>query len=345
MNHFNLEFCPVFRPTEKEFGHPFEFIRSIHQIGSRSGIVKIIPPDGWRPSLFDSRSSRSPQLLNTPFKTRTQSLGSLDGQSRILLVYCQSLYKYHLTFHQTLFTIPDVQSRMVHMWNLRTLYYSMEEVSPDWEKISQKLGFDKKAAPDLKNCFEKWILPYETWKEATKSMSNVTTLSVPMGGMKSMKAVQPSQDQMKRLPSNSNTTIAATPKIEVKSLFSSDLSDLDEDDMELLSRAVSEEEESSSSKDNDSVFSTPDESAESSSDDDSDEDGSDSDQSESSRSSTPRRKTRNNTTKKERQEERKLRSREKQVKKQIPPPTPSKSASKLPPKEFYAQEHDVITKY
>jgi [histone H3]-trimethyl-L-lysine4 demethylase len=46
-----LQEAPTFYPTEEEFrAGPLEYIRKIAEEGSKYGIVKIIPPEGWNPT-------------------------------------------------------------------------------------------------------------------------------------------------------------------------------------------------------------------------------------------------------------------------------------------------------
>jgi hypothetical protein len=42
--------APVLYPTPEEFKDPYAYIESIAHIGHRYGIIKIVPPEGWRPS-------------------------------------------------------------------------------------------------------------------------------------------------------------------------------------------------------------------------------------------------------------------------------------------------------
>lgn len=44
-----LREAPIFRPTQDEFLDPLAYIRSLRDEGSKSGIVKIVPPDNWNP--------------------------------------------------------------------------------------------------------------------------------------------------------------------------------------------------------------------------------------------------------------------------------------------------------
>lgn len=41
-----VPYCPVLHPTAEEFRDPFAYIKSISAVGSKAGIVKIIPPEG-----------------------------------------------------------------------------------------------------------------------------------------------------------------------------------------------------------------------------------------------------------------------------------------------------------
>lgn len=45
---FGLEDCPTFYPTTEEWHDPTAYIRKIAPSAERSGLCKIIPPEGWR---------------------------------------------------------------------------------------------------------------------------------------------------------------------------------------------------------------------------------------------------------------------------------------------------------
>lgn len=41
--------APEFRPTAEEWADPYKFIESIRTIGEQAGVIKVIPPAGWKP--------------------------------------------------------------------------------------------------------------------------------------------------------------------------------------------------------------------------------------------------------------------------------------------------------
>jgi hypothetical protein len=65
--------CPVFTPTMEQWAHPMQFIRSIADVGYKHGIVKIIPPEGWRAPCGVNKASAS-----RPLPTRLQHIHKLE---------------------------------------------------------------------------------------------------------------------------------------------------------------------------------------------------------------------------------------------------------------------------
>lgn len=52
---FGLEYCPIFYPSPDEFKDPMGYIRSISPHGQQHGLVKIVPPIGWKmPFVIDT---------------------------------------------------------------------------------------------------------------------------------------------------------------------------------------------------------------------------------------------------------------------------------------------------
>lgn len=58
---FGLQEAPTFRPTPEEFVDPLAYISSIRAAGEKCGILKIIPPEGWKPDF--SIDTEVPVLL------------------------------------------------------------------------------------------------------------------------------------------------------------------------------------------------------------------------------------------------------------------------------------------
>lgn len=69
--------APVYRPTEAEFEEPMAYIRSIWYDAAQSGIVKIIPPAGWK-----SGASKDAFDEALSFSTRLQDVHKLRHRHR-----------------------------------------------------------------------------------------------------------------------------------------------------------------------------------------------------------------------------------------------------------------------
>jgi jmjN domain len=55
---FELEHCPVYKPTYEEFTKPMEYVEKIAREAKEYGICKIVPPEGWRPPfVLDTEAS------------------------------------------------------------------------------------------------------------------------------------------------------------------------------------------------------------------------------------------------------------------------------------------------
>ncbi|KAJ1941492.1 hypothetical protein GGF37_003529, partial [Kickxella alabastrina] len=46
---FGLPEAPTFYPTAEEFADPLAYIQSIRPLAEKSGLCKIVPPEGWSP--------------------------------------------------------------------------------------------------------------------------------------------------------------------------------------------------------------------------------------------------------------------------------------------------------
>lgn len=56
---FELEDCPIYHPSIEEFKDPLKYIQSIHSKAQSYGIIKIVPPEGWKmPFVTDTEVSQ-----------------------------------------------------------------------------------------------------------------------------------------------------------------------------------------------------------------------------------------------------------------------------------------------
>lgn len=83
-----LKPCPVLYPTAQEFESPIEYLsrKDILDLGSRFGLVKIVPPPGWKPPF-----SLAPSFT---FHTRIQKLSDLGITSRSRKFFTSNLNRF-----------------------------------------------------------------------------------------------------------------------------------------------------------------------------------------------------------------------------------------------------------
>jgi hypothetical protein len=139
---FGLKECPTLYPTEEEFADPMSYIKKIGETGrgKEFGIVKVVPPEGWRmPLEIDYKViTRYPegflkriigQLIVRPciafllqtfrFQTRLQRLNSLEATSRAKFNFLEQLYMFHKQQGNPDVVIPVIDHRPLDVWALR----------------------------------------------------------------------------------------------------------------------------------------------------------------------------------------------------------------------------------
>lgn len=77
---FGLQHAPIYYPTIEEFASPIDYISSISEEAKQSGICKIVPPVGWKPSF----------AIDTEVSTFTSLKATLDCDSRLTLDSCRT---------------------------------------------------------------------------------------------------------------------------------------------------------------------------------------------------------------------------------------------------------------
>ncbi|KAF8468142.1 PLU-1-like protein-domain-containing protein [Kalaharituber pfeilii] len=211
----NLHEAPTYRPTMEEWKEPFEYIKKISPEGSKYGIVKIIPPDGWNPD-FAVDTERF------HFRTRRQELNSVEGGNRANLNYLDQLAKFHSQSGSSLSRFPCVDKRPLDLYRLKKaveIRGGFQKVCKlkKWAEIGRDLGYSGKImsslSTSLKNSYQRYLHPYEEWVKQAKpglqahdsEHGNSTAGGSPMKGLpKDRSSLRPESPASKGLLSSNN---------------------------------------------------------------------------------------------------------------------------------------------
>lgn len=156
-----LKPCPVVHPTMEEFSNPIAYLSrpDICQLGSKFGIVKVVPPPGWNAPFSIARLFK--------FHTRFQKLSELGIISRSRKFFTDNLNRF-LKMHNH----PKVRSyincrngRRVHYYDLylavQKLGVGPEALSDkDWKSLCPILDIDTSMAQLLKYEYNSKIKAY-----------------------------------------------------------------------------------------------------------------------------------------------------------------------------------------
>ncbi|KAI8069892.1 JmjC domain, hydroxylase-domain-containing protein, partial [Gongronella butleri] len=167
---FGLTEAPIYYPTADEFKDPLHYIEKIRPEAEQYGIIKIVPPDTYKP----------PFSLNTEvfrFKTRIQKLNSMEGGTRANVNYLEQVQKFHRLFGQPLNRIPQLDKRPIDLYNLKKQVemrggVDMVNRHKQWAEIGRVLGYNRRECTSLSNglktAYTRVIQPYEEWLRQTK---------------------------------------------------------------------------------------------------------------------------------------------------------------------------------
>ncbi|KAE9555091.1 hypothetical protein FO519_001666 [Halicephalobus sp. NKZ332] len=107
-HHVSPPFAKTYYPTAEEFSDPFTYVDSIQNDGRHYGVIKIVPPKGFRPPFALAR--------NLEFRPRAQRLCMTD-------IFVK---EHHLLFDKMRsFYEGDVQKRRVPMFDEKPLNFSL----------------------------------------------------------------------------------------------------------------------------------------------------------------------------------------------------------------------------
>ena len=153
---FGVQHAPVFRPTVEEFADPLAYIKSIRHIGLQTGIVKIVPPNTFKPPFCIDKEKFT-------FKTRLQQLNTLEATTRNANNYAEGLKLFHEQFGTKKFQLPVLDGNSVNLLRLKNTATLLQNVDQqiDWTIVTEALNLNQKSDHRLRKIYENYIIPYE----------------------------------------------------------------------------------------------------------------------------------------------------------------------------------------
>lgn len=154
--------APVFRPTEKEFQDPIEFINRITPIAARFGLCRIIPPSTFKPECKISDDMR--------FTAYNQYVHKMLHRWGPSVKEFSAIKKYLATQSITLNQPPLIGGMEV---DLPRLYHTVQELGglkeviekKKWARVAEEMCIPKSAqdrVTKLDDIYCKYLLPYDT---------------------------------------------------------------------------------------------------------------------------------------------------------------------------------------
>ncbi|XP_063674608.1 lysine-specific demethylase 5B-like isoform X1 [Bolinopsis microptera] len=148
----------VFHPTLEEFANPLKYISSIREVAKTTGIIKVVPPEGWAPPF-------SIDIAKFLFTPRVQKLNELEAKSRCHFQFMEGLAKFwHLQGVDV--KIPNVEYKPLDMYTLHKVVqdfggYEKCCSGKKWSAICKKLKFkDRSPVNTIRQHYEKIVHPY-----------------------------------------------------------------------------------------------------------------------------------------------------------------------------------------
>ncbi|XP_053953134.1 serine-rich adhesin for platelets isoform X1 [Anastrepha ludens] len=160
--------APIFRPTEKEFADPIDFIERITPIAARFGICKIIPPPTFKPECRISDEMRF-----TAYNQYVHKMLHRWGPSAKEL---SAIKKYLATQSIVMNHPPWIGGMEV---DLPRLYHTVQELGglkeviekKKWARVAEEMCIPKLAqdrVTKLDDIYCKYLLPYDTLSPAER---------------------------------------------------------------------------------------------------------------------------------------------------------------------------------
>uniref|UniRef100_A0A182TGG3 ARID domain-containing protein n=1 Tax=Anopheles melas TaxID=34690 RepID=A0A182TGG3_9DIPT len=160
--------APVFKPTEKEFHDPMEYIERIAPIASRFGICRIVPPASFKPECRIADDMR--------FMAYNQYVHKMLHRWGPSAKEYAAIKKYLATQSINLQAPPVIGGMEV---DLPRLYHTVQELGglkeviekKKWARVSEDMCIPKAAhdrVSKLDDIYCKYLLPYDTLSPAER---------------------------------------------------------------------------------------------------------------------------------------------------------------------------------
>ncbi|KAF9511580.1 hypothetical protein BS47DRAFT_1394971 [Hydnum rufescens UP504] len=214
---FGLEDCPTYFPTPDEFKDPLAYISSIREQAEQYGICKIVPPKDWKmPFVTDTTTFR--------FKTRMQSLNSIEATSRAKLNFLDQLYRFHGQGGNP-FVPPKIAHKPLDVWVLRKEVhkrggYQHVTLNRLWGDIGRAMGYEGivGVSTQLKNAYTRIIHPFDAFVAQVRGLpvpGSPDTPRVPKYSTRTRSNQNtPGSSSSSGRPSRTPDTTAGTPNID-----------------------------------------------------------------------------------------------------------------------------------
>ncbi|CAG8517584.1 9381_t:CDS:2 [Paraglomus occultum] len=172
---FGLKESKTYHPSVEEFADPIAYIESIRHDAEKYGVVKVVPPYGWKPN-FSLDTERF------TFKTRLQRVNQMEGVTRYKLTYVDQLRQYHAQQGRPFARLPQLDRRPIDLHRLAKavkIRSGPKEITrkKQWAEVAREINggdYSRKCTSASKTIKEKYfeiIDPFEQYVHKARKVS------------------------------------------------------------------------------------------------------------------------------------------------------------------------------